>query len=267
MYCRGNRGYFESGGGWPGIRTHVKCPLAPFISRPRGPRWRRRCRRRCCRCRRRRLTIGDSPGSAAASFPCTTTTYTPLRAYKSSDRPATDRMVCGSGGWRRYARAKRARSVYYSKLLSATTVPATVAAAWSVGGGAPPPAVADAVASRTPALSRLALAPPPPPKRTRDHSAEWNAVDVVPRFVCVRRSCTPLPYARDTLHLRCRHLDILVNRITAVAGPRWSPVCVVVNAGKRPSSRGDTHVSPPHGAARFRIFHVCPPNPPGDCEV
>lgn len=47
--------------------AYVKCPRAAVRIAQGGPRWRHH--RRCCRCRRRSLTIGDSPGSAAASSP------------------------------------------------------------------------------------------------------------------------------------------------------------------------------------------------------
>lgn len=179
------------------VRTHVKYPRAVVRIAQGGPRWRRR--RRCCRCRRR-LTIGDSPGSAAASFPhrrarttATTTTaytFTPrTNSLHASHRCKLSRcprrtitVMCVPAGWRR------------------TRAPV----AYIVNFYQPPPAGHPhrsgrraAVASRTRTLAREYRWPP---ERTRAHSTEWNAVDVV-RCVC---SCV----SSYTVTVRARHVNL-----------------------------------------------------------
>jgi hypothetical protein len=181
-------------------RTHVKCP-----SYFEGLRWRRRRRCRCCR---RRLTIGDSPGSAAASFPRRRAHHhhhrTPLRAYKSLPTTLHRRHRRQRRHRRNLARTPlvdrrrevRARSVYYSKLLSATT------------GRAPPPAVGVAAASRTRTKRSIGQTG----ERTRVHSTEWNAVDAEPRLPVARASSSSS--SSYSVTVRARHVTFVRREIT-----------------------------------------------------
>lgn len=106
----------------------------------------------------------------------------------------------GGGGWRRYARA---RSVYYSKLLSATTVPPAIeAAAWPAQAAGHPHQRSPTRWRHAHPHSRVSR-----PRHRRRRSARASTVpsgtpSTLCRVLCaVRRSCTPSPYARDTLHL------------------------------------------------------------------
>lgn len=173
----GGGGGGSGDGGVGGARAyapHVK--RRPVRRWPKAfpPRW-RRCRRRsrrwrrCCRCRRR-LTIGDSPGSAAASF-----SPSPLghnTAVHLLRVPPCHRVRARRPGWL-YARA---RSVY-SKLLSEPLPPLPPLPP------PPPPKRRLRRVRSPPPQSRWRHAPAltrdgVPRRRTRVHSTQWNVVDV-----------------------------------------------------------------------------------------